>query len=48
MLYQSTSVGFGYGLCAGAVSRKPCGRPRNPISGNDGWPSSRPGRRRNV
>ncbi len=22
MLYQSTSVGFGYGLCAGAVSRK--------------------------
>ncbi len=33
---------------AGAVSRKPCGRPRNPISGNDGWPSSRPGRRRNV
>jgi len=31
MLYQSTSVGFGYGLYAGAVSWKPVGRHPNPI-----------------
>ena len=31
MLYQSTSVGFGYGLCAGAVSWKSVGRHPNPI-----------------
>src|ERR1700731_3214872 len=31
MLYQSTSVGFGYGLYAGAVSWKSVGRHPNPI-----------------
>src|SRR5207248_2197595 len=31
MLYQSTSVGFGYGLGAGAVSWKPLGRHPIPI-----------------
>jgi hypothetical protein len=48
MLYQSTRVGFGYGLDAGAISWKSVGRSLNPIRENDGWPSSRSGRRRNV
>ena len=48
MLYQSTCVGFGYGLDAGAVSWKSSARPRNPISGNKLRPSSRPGRLGNI
>src|SRR5438046_3441065 len=48
MLYQSTSVGFGYGLCAGAVSWKPLARPANPVRRNKLGPSSRPGRLGNI
>jgi hypothetical protein len=48
MLYQSTSVGFGYGLYAGAVSWKSVARPPNPIRGDKLGPSSRPGRLGNV
>jgi len=48
MLYQSTSVGLGYGLCAGAVSWKPLARPPNPIRGDKPRPSSRPGRLGNI
>jgi hypothetical protein len=33
---------------AGAVSRKSVGRPVNPLRPDDGWPSSRSGRRRNI
>ncbi len=42
MLYQSTCVGFGYGLGAGAVSWKTADRPANPIRQDNPWPSSRP------
>src|SRR5439155_26084677 len=48
MLYQSTSVGLGYGLCAGAVSWKPRARHLNPIRGDKLGPSSRSGRRGNI
>ena len=48
ILYQSTSVGLGYGLYAGAVSWKPLTRPPNPIRGNKLGPSSRPGRLGNI
>src|SRR5712691_9776011 len=48
MLYQSTSVGLGYGLCAGAVSWKPIARPPNPIRGDKLRTSSRPGRLGNI
>ena len=48
MLYQSTSVGFGYGLCAGAVSWKPVGRHPNPIRDDTLETSSRPGRLGNI
>ncbi len=44
MLYQSTSVGFGYGLCAGAVSWKTYRRPPNPVRANNLRPSSHSGR----
>jgi hypothetical protein len=48
MLYQSTSVGFGYGLqCRRCFPEVP-DRPVNPIRQDDGRPSSRSGRRRNV
>ena len=40
MLYQSTCVGFGYGLAAGAVSWNASGRRANPISLDDGRRSS--------
>ena len=48
MLYQSTSVGFGYGQYAGAVSWKPVGRPANPVRQNTLETSSRPGRLGNI
>jgi hypothetical protein len=48
MLYQSTRVGFGYGLGAGAVSWKSLARPPNPIRADNLGPSSRPGRLGNV
>src|SRR6202166_3532828 len=48
MLYQSTSVGLGYGLCAGAVSWKPFARPPNPVRGDKLSTSSRPGRLGNI
>src|SRR5205085_10519887 len=48
ILYQSTSVGLGYGLCAGAVSWKPLTRHPNPIRGDKLNPSSRPGRLGNI
>jgi hypothetical protein len=48
MLYQSTSVGFGYGLCAGAVSWKPIARHPNPIRDDKLSTSSRPGRLGNI
>ncbi len=43
-LYQSTSVGLGYGLYAGAVSWKPFGCPTNPIRWNHLRTSSRSSR----
>ena len=48
MLYQSTSVGLGYGLCAGAVSWKPIARHPNPVRGDKLSTSSRPGRLGNI
>jgi hypothetical protein len=42
MLYLSTCVGFGYGLDAGAVSRKTAGRRPNPVRGDTPWSSSPP------
>ena len=48
MLYQSTCVGFGYGLWCRRYFLEVPGRPLNPIRGNDFRPSSRPGRRRNI
>jgi len=48
MLYQSTSVGLGYGLYAGAVSWKSRTRHPNPIRDDKLGPSSRPGRLGNI
>ena len=48
MLYPSTSVGLGYGLKCRRCFPEGVGRPPNPIRQNDGWPSSRSGRRGNV
>ena len=48
MLYQSTSVGLGYGLCAGAVSWKPLARHPNPLRDDKLSTSSRSGRRGNI
>jgi hypothetical protein len=42
MLYPSTGVGLGYGLSAGAVSRKAWGRPPNPLRADHRRSSSRP------
>ena len=42
ILYSSTSVGFGYGLSAGAISWKSQGASLNPIRGNTFRPSSLP------
>ena len=41
MLYQSTSVGFGYGLCRRRCFPEVLRRPPNPLRGNDCRPSSR-------
>jgi hypothetical protein len=48
MLYQSTCVGFGYGLVRRRCFPEVPGRPLNPLRANDFRPSSRPGRRRNI
>src|SRR5437763_13223136 len=48
MLYQSTCVGFGYGLVRRRCFPEVPGRPANPLRQDDFRPSSRPGRRRNV
>ncbi len=48
MLYQSTSVGLGYGLYAGAVSWKPLARHSNPVRDDKLSTSSRSGRRGNI
>src|SRR5579859_4966086 len=48
ILYQSTCVGFGYGLGAGAVSRKTLTSRPNPVRDDKPGPSSRPGRPGNV
>jgi hypothetical protein len=42
ILYQSTSVGFGYGLIAGAVSWKPVTSHPNPVRDDKLRPSSPP------
>src|ERR1700748_1412236 len=41
MLYQSTCVGFGYGLCGGYFL-EPLRGPRNPVTANNLWDSSPP------
>jgi hypothetical protein len=48
MLYQSTGVGFGYGLNCRCCFPEVPGRRCNPISRDDFRPSSHSGRRRNV
>src|SRR4029078_4308864 len=48
MLYQSTSGGFGYGLCARAVSWKPICRHPTPVRDDQLSTSSRPGRLGNI
>jgi hypothetical protein len=48
MLYQSTCVGFGYGLWCRRCFPEVPGRPSNPLRRDDFRPSSRPGRRRNI
>ena len=48
MLYQSTSVGLGYGLNCRCCFPEVPGRPANPIRQDDFRPSSHSGRRRNV
>ena len=48
MLYQSTCVGFGYGLDCRCCFPEVPGRPPNPIRANDFRPSSHSGRRRNI
>ena len=48
MLYQSTCVGFGYGLYAGAISRNDLRGTGNPISPDNSLPFVTSGRPRNV
>jgi len=48
ILYQSTCVGFGYGLYDGAVSWKPSRRTDNPLSPHNDRSPSLPARPRNV
>ena len=48
MLYQSTCVGFGYGLNCRCCFPEVPGRPSNPIRRDDFRPSSHSGRRRNI
>jgi hypothetical protein len=48
MLYPSTCVGLGYGLKCRRCFPEGLGRPVNPLRQNDGWPSSRSGRRGNI